>query len=444
MLLHFVAHAQIADPASSSTPLAGFFSHMWLSGQVNIVTQGHGSFFSPYSGPNSFQASPEIEASRVFTLYTGFKLNQRTDILVDLETTNGRDLSGGHGLAGFPNLDLAGVPNDHPYFARALLHHVIPLSSDSIEVDRGPLQLEAQVAARRLEIYAGKMSLLDFFDVNAIGSDSHYQFLNWTVDNNAAYGYPSDSRGYTYALLAEYHDHDWVFRFAEALTPKLNNPDHLDVDLARSRSDNAEFELHHKLLGKRDGVIRLLAFADHGTFGDYRNAIAAFRAGLDPIPDITAHREPDQMRYGGGLNLEQELLPVLRAFGRFGWAEPHKESLAFTEANQSLSAGFDLRGKPWRRTNDKLGVAVVSNGLSADHRQYLALGGIGVLLGDGKLNYGREQILETYYTFKIWRGIYASADLQRIWNPGYNRDRGGVFIGALRLHLEGVLLNNPR
>lgn len=437
----------LAGAASGQTPDNGganpFPGRLWLSGQINIITQGHTPFHSPYSGPNSFQASHEIQTSRVFTLYSGLKAASHTEILVDLEMTNGRDLSGGHGLAGFTNLDLAGVPNTHPYLARALLHQIIPLGAETMDSDRGPLQLESHLPVRRLELYMGKMSLLDFFDVNAIGSDSHFQFLNWTVDNNAPYGYPSDSRGYTYALLSEYHERNWVFRFAEALTANVNNPDQLDVNLSRARSENTEFELHHKLLRGRDGAIRLLNFVDHGVLGDYRKAIHAFESGVDPAPDITLHRDSGQSRYGFGINLEQELNPVLRVFGRFGWAEGHKESLAFTEANQSISGGFDLRGNPWHRENDKLGAAFTANALSGDHRAYLALGGLGVLLGDGQLNYGRELVVETYYTMKLWRGIYAAADLQQIWRPGYNRDRGPVLVPAIRLHLEGVLFNNP-
>lgn len=438
------AGAQDAGAPAKTADSNGFLSRVWLSGQINIVTQWHPPFRSPYSGPNSFQAYSEIQASRVLTLYTGLKLANGTDILFDLENTNGRDLGQGKGLAGFTNLDLAGVPNSHPYVARALLHHVFSMSSDAIDVDRGPLQLASQVPARRLELYAGKLSLLDFFDVNVIGSDSHFQFLNWTVDNNAPYGYPADTRGYTYAVLTEDHDRSWVLRFAEALTPKLNNPDQLDVNLARSRSENVEMEVHHQLLPGRNGAIRLLGFVDHGILGDYRKAIHAFEAGLDSSPDITLHRDPGQIKYGFGANLEQEINSALRAFGRFGWAEGHKESLAFTEANQSVSGGFDLRGKLWKRPDDKIGAALVLNGLSGDHREYLALGGLGVLLGDGKLNYGRERIVEAYYTFKLWRGIYAAADLQRIWSPGYNRDRGPVLVPALRLHLEGALFTNPR
>jgi len=432
------------DTPEPTAKTSDFLNRIWLSGQINIITQWHAPFRSPYSGPNSFQPEGEMQTSRVLTLYTGLKLNDRTDVLFDLETTNGKDLSRGRGLAGFTNLDLAGVPNDHPYVARALLHHVIPLSSDSIEVDRGPLQLSSQVPARRLELYAGKMSLLDFFDVNVIGSDSHFQFLNWTVDNNAPYGYPADTRGYTYAVMTEYHDRAWVFRFAEALTPKLTNPDQLDVDLARSRSENVELEVHHKLVPGHDGAFRLLSFVDHGTLGDYRKAIQAVKSAGGAAPDVSLYREPGQIKYGFGVNVEQEITSVLRGFGRFGWADGHKESLAFTEANQSFAGGLDVRGKLWRRNDDKFGAAWVANALSGDHREYLALGGLGILLGDGKLNYRREQILEAYYTIKVWRGVYLAADLQRIWNPGYNHDRGPIFVPAVRLHLEGALFNNPK
>jgi len=442
--LTVICFAQDAKPASDESPWQAFVSRLWLSGQINIIAQGHGRFPSPYSGPNSFRDTNELAVSRVFTIYTGLRLTNTTDIFFDPESTSGHDLSDGHGLAGFTNVDLVGVPNNHPYVARAILHQTVPLSSDSVEVDRGPLQLAGQVAARRFEFYVGKMSLTDFFDVNVVGSDSHFQFLNWTVDNNSTYGYPADSRGYTYAALAEYHDHAWTLRFAEALVSKLSNPNVLNADLAQSRSENIEWELHHKLIHGRDGTVRLLGFVDHGTFGDYRAANDAFKEGIDLTPDITAHRQPAQTKYGFGLNIEQEITPVLRAFGRFGWDEGHKESLAFTEANQAVSGGLDLQGKTWGRRDDKLGGAFVVNGLSADHREYLALGGLGILLGDGKLNYGREEIVEAYYTLKLWRGIYAAADLQRIWNPGYNRDRGGVLVAAVRLHLEGAILNSPR
>jgi hypothetical protein len=431
-------------PGQNDSGPSGILGHLWLSGQLNVISQGHATFRSPYSGPNSFAAPGEIATSRVLTLYTGFRFSDTTDFLFDLEETSGHNLSGSHGLAAFPNVDLAGVPDAHPYVARAMLHHEFRLSSAEIDAGQGPLQMAARVAVRRVEIYAGKMSMLDFFDVNAVGSDSHYQFMNWTLDNNAAYGYPADSRGYTDALVVEFHDRAWAARFGEALTPALSNPDRLDLNLARSRSESVEFELQHRVIPERRGIIRALSFVDHGSFGSYRTAVSDWQAHRTPVPDVTATRVPGRSKYGFGVNIEQELTATLRAFGRFGWAEGHFETLAFTEADQTVSGGFDLRGDRWRRKDDKVGIAAVSSGLSGDHREYLALGGTGLVLGDGALDYRREFVLETYYTARIWRGVYASIDIQRVWNPGYNMDRGPALVGALRLHLEGALFSSPR
>jgi high affinity Mn2+ porin len=126
----------------------------------------------------------------------------------------------------------------------------------------------------------------------------------------------------------------------------------------------------------------------------------------------------------------------LRVFARFGWNEGQHESFAYTEVDQTVEVGGDLRGSFWKRKQDKVGVALVSNAISKVHQEYLALGGKGFLLGDGALNYGREQIVEGYYNLHVWRGIFTGPDLQHITNPGYNRDRGPVLVPGARLHLE--------
>src|SRR5262249_12006834 len=136
------------------------------------------------------------------------------------------------------------------------------------------------------------------------------------------------------------------------------------------------------------------------------------------------------IKYGFGLNAEHELADSLRGFVRAGWNEGHDESFAYTEVDSTLALGADLRGAPWRRPGDKLGVAAVSNGLSDDHRRYLALG------GKGCLRYGRETIVEPYYTAELHRGVSAAADVQLVARPGYNRDRGPIAVGSLRVHLE--------
>lgn len=407
----------------------------WVSGQANFITQYHPDFTAKYSGPNSFLPPAETASSRVFTLFTGFRLFRNTDILFDVESAGGGGLGNALGIAGFTNLDVVRNPTlgPTPYVARILIHQVIPLSREYLQAAKGPLALASRLPVRRLELRAGKLSTADFFDVNSVGSDSHLQFMNWTADNNGAYDYAADTRGYTYGLMIEYYDRHWALRFGEMLMPKVANGLELDWNLARARGENLEYELHPHLLVKRDTRLRALAFANHANMGLYREA------NLMASPDITATRRQGRVKYGFGFNAEQELTDNLRAYFRAGWGEGHAESFAYTEVDHTFSVGGDLRGARWHRAQDKWGVALVVNGVSADHQRYLALGGLGFLLGDGALRHGPETILESYYTAHIWRGISLAGDLQQVWNPGYNRDRGPVTVLGFRLHLEDAV-----
>ena len=89
----------------------------------------------------------------------------------------------------------------------------------------------------------------------------------------------------------------------------------------------------------------------------------------------------------------------------------------------------------WGRHDDVLGVAIAQSDLSGAHKAYLAAGGLGLSLGDGRLNYGPEQIAEVYYAYQLSRAAALSLDYQFIQNPGYNRNRGPVSLVAARLHL---------
>ena len=429
---------------AQDAPSPSVADRFWVSGQANFITQGHPTFAAPYSGDNSLSRHAQIVTSGVLTAYTGVRLSRTADFAFDLESTFGNGIGQALGVAGFPNLDVVRNPTlgHDPYVARAILHQMIPLSTDTVDAERGPLQLSGILPARRLDIRFGKMSTVDWFDVNSVGSDSHYQFLNWAVDNNGAYDYAADTRGYTYGLVTEYNDRSWAFRFGEMLMPKEANGIHLDANIARARAENYEYEIHPKLLSQRLTVARFLAYVNHANMGSYREAIRAYLAGQTTTPDIVAARQQGRIKYGFGFNGEQELTSALTAYGRFSWNEGHNELYAYTEIDQSFSGGMSLRGNAWRRKEDKLGIAFVSNAISGDHQQYLALGGLGFLLGDGKLNYGRENTVEAYYTVKLLPGVWTSFDVQHIWNPGYNRDRGPVFAGAVRLHFEGALFRS--
>jgi len=208
-----------------------------------------------------------------------------------------------------------------------------------------------------------------------------------------------------------------------------------DFHVASARGENAELELHDEIAGQ-PGTVRLLGFANHARMGRYADAIAAFQRGEAAAPDVTASRAPGRITYGAGLNVEHAVTDQLRGFARLGWNTGHNESFAYTEVDNTAAVGVDLRGAAWHRGGDQLGVAAVSSGLSDAHRRYLALGGKGFLLGDGQLRYGRELVVETYYTARLWRGVAAAGDVQVIGRPGFNRDRGPVAVGSLRLHVE--------
>ena len=420
---------------STTSPAAA--RRWWLSGQVNVIYQWHPAFRALYTGPNSLRPQREHATSDVATLYSGLLVGRRTEFLFDLESAGGGGISQAFGLAGFTNLDVVRNPTlgAAPYVARAIVRHTLPLGDGWEDASPGPLALASRLPVPRLTISAGKLGLPDFFDVNPVGGDSHLQFLNWTIDNNGAYDYAADTRGYTIGGVIEFESRVWGARLGEALMPKIANGIEYDWHVATSHADNLELELHRGLLAGRPGAIRLLLYDNHARMGSYREAINAFLAGVDSVPDIAAHRRPGRTKRGVGLNLWQGVGDV-RLFGRGGVNDGRAESFAYTEVDESVQIGADLTGRSWRRDQDRIGVAFASNGLGHDHREYLALGGRGFLLGDGRLTYGREQIVEAYYTVHVWHGLSAAFDLQRIANPGYNRDRGPALVLAGRLHLD--------
>ena len=431
-----------ADDSSSDVPTT-LFPHfesdrIWLSGQANIITQWHPAFRSPYRGPNSLSPQAQDASSRVLTLLTGLRINGTTEFLFDVQETGGHGIGEALGMAGFTNLDVVRNPtlSKAPYVARLMWHQIIPLGAEKAASERTPLSLFKELPVRRLEIRFGKFSLADFFDLNTYGSDSNLQFLNWTLDNNGAYDYAADTRGFTYAAMVEYDNRHWAARFAEALMPKVANGINLDADLGRAHSENVEFELHHSFLPRREAVVRLLGYANHANMGIYSVAIDNFLAGRTPTPEITAHPLQTTTKYGFGANVEQPLADWLGIFARWGWNEGRHESYAYTEVDETVQVGAGAQGSRWKRKLDRAGLAFISNGISREHQEYLALGGVGFLLGDGRLNYGRENIVETYYTLHVWRGIFTALDAQYVDHPGYNRDRGPVFAPALRLHVE--------
>jgi hypothetical protein len=438
------APAPTADPSeppaddSPEVMLPHFKStRYWLSGQANFIFQTHPDFHALYSGPHSLSPNYEKATSRVLTMYGGIRFDNSFEFVGALEEAGGSALSLGFGLAGNTDLDIVRNPllSKAPYLGRGMFHKIFALSKDKVENQRNPFSLFDELPRRRLEIRFGKFSMPDFFDLNSVGSDTHFQFINWTTDNNGAWDYAADTRGYTVGLTADFEDRNWGFRFGEALMPKIANGIDLVWKPWQAHAENFEYELRRGFLPKRAGVVRLLAYTNYANMGIYRDQVAlAEEEGT--TPDITNHPWHITRKYGFGINVEQNLTRYLTAFGRFGWNNDKTESFAYTEVGQTFAEGIGASGAWWHRKQDRAGVAFVTNAICKDHQNYLAAGGLGFLLGDGALNYGREDIIETYYTAHVWRGIYLAPGLQHINNPGYNRDRGPVLVPSFRAHVE--------
>jgi hypothetical protein len=435
----------------------------WFGAEGNSIFQAHPSFPSKYNGRNSFgvqpwpqpQTSPargEWAISGLATLFLGYRPTITTELILDPEIALGGGLSTALGLAGYTNLDVVRNPSlGHlPYIGRAEIHQLIPLSADwEPNEDRGPISSFVMVPRHRLELRVGKMSTADLFDINPVGSDSHMQFMNWTVDNNGAYDYAADTRGYTYGAVVEYQGPYVETRFGLMLMPTVANGLTLDWNLGQNRAENLEVEIKYSRRAAWRGTLRLLGYLNHAAMGRYADAIAASEAtGL--APDITASRRDGRLKGGFGVNEFQELGLLFRVFTRIGWNDGQNESFAYTEVDNTVALGGDVRGTRWRRPDDRAGLAFVSNGISSVHADYLRRGGVGFLLGDGPgcvdhvcapvtgpyLTYAREMIVEQYYNAHVWWGAFLAEDIQLIANPGYNADRGPVWVFSIRAHVE--------
>ncbi|MGB6724871.1 MAG: carbohydrate porin [Terracidiphilus sp.] len=441
------AEAQSANPPVLSMAPHSEDARYWVSGQANSILQMHGHFHSPYEGPNSLRDIFETKASEVGTLYLGYQLKPNTrfntDLIVDFENAGGRGISQALGLAGATNLDVVRNPNlsTVPYISRGEIHQIIGLTDDMSDQERSWLALATKVPVRRFEIRIGKMSVPDVFDVNSVGSDSHLQFVNWTIDNNGAWDYAADTRGYTVGGILEYDDRVWSARYGIFAMPVIANGIDLDWAFNRANGQNWEWEVRKGLLSpwqktKRVGAIRVLSYANHAHMGDYRESVNEYLDGITATPEITATEKFGTVKYGFGVNTEQEVTDSLRLFGRFGWNEDQHESFAYTEVGQTVEFGGDYAGHDWHRLNDKLGVAFVSNAIKRDHQAYLHYGGLGFLLGDGGLTYAREDITEWYYNAHIWRGLFGTFGGTQIFHPGYNAARGPVYVTTVRAHID--------
>jgi high affinity Mn2+ porin len=406
----------------------------WYRGhaQTTVVTQEHDHFRSPYVGRNSLLPDEDAPTSLTSTVFFDARLWEGGELVFNPELSGGRGFSGTTGLGGFSNGEITrvGVVEPTPYIARLFLRQAFEFGGELEKVEDGPNQIAGMRDVERLTVSIGKFSAEDQFDDNRYSHDPRTQFLNWSLMYNGAWDYPANVRGYTYGITFDYNQKDWAIRYGIFAEPAVANGAPLDPRFLRANGQVLEWEERYTV-NDHAGKLRLMGYLNRAHMGNYNEAVAL----MPTSPDITLTRAY-RIKYGFGLNLEQELSSDLGAFVRLGWNDGRTETWAFTEIDMTVAAGLELKGRCWCRPRDRLGLAAVCNGLSPEHRNYLADGGFGFIIGDGKLTYGLEKIIETYYNLEIARGINLMFDFQGVDNPAYNRDRGPVAIGSLRVHLE--------
>ncbi len=404
--------------------------------QATSIGQYHGTFRSPYAGPFSLQNYTERDVSLTTTLFLGLRLEKNTILYFDPEIAGGRGFSGVNGLANSSNGELPRVASatPKPYVARLYVSHDFGFGAETESFDSEENQLAGHRPMNRYTITAGRFTLTDFFDNNRYSHDPRTQFMGWAVMYNGAWDYPADVRGYTWGWMQEFHTRHWSFRYASAAMPRVANGLRFDRRLFRHRGDVFEGEYRYQVR-KHAGTIRFLNYENHAHAGHYAAALQeAERSG--GVPDVTSTRRNGTLKYGFGLNVEQEIANQIGLFARLGWNDGKTESFAFTAIDRLATGGISSTGQRWRRRFDTVGAELTASGISGVHTLYLASGGHDFLLGDGRLQYGPEYIAEAYYSARLFPGFFVSFDLQHVSNPAYNQDRGPVWIPSLRLHLE--------
>jgi high affinity Mn2+ porin len=426
-----VTHAA-AQEAKSQPPEIETWS---LHGQITFTEQYHPAYSSPYAGPNSLDPASDGRETFDATLFAGVRLWDGAEAWANPEIDQGFGLSDTLGIVGFPSGEAYKIGKASPYFRlhRLFLRQTFDLGGDTETIAPDANQLGGVRDQDNIVITAGKISAVDIFDTNDYAHDPRGDFMNWTIIDSGAYDYAADSWAYTYGGVIELTQSWWTWRWGLFDLSRFPN----EANLVRGFG---EYEIvteaeARETLGGRPGKIKLLLFVNRGRMGSYEDAIALGQA-TNSVPSTALVRKP-AFRGGAALNLQQEINDNLGAFARFSLNDGSKETYEFTDVNASATAGLSLNGNLWGRPQDRIGIAGLVNGISKSARAYFDDGGLGLLIGDGRLtHYGTEDILETYYRAPLTQWLSAGVDYQFIANPAYNRDRGPVSVLSFQLHSQ--------
>ena len=419
--------------SASGDAAIGTESDRWeLHAQTTYIQQAYPAFRSPYQGPNSLSPYGQTRETWSMSAFVGTRLWDGGELYYNPELLQGFGLSDTVGIAGFPNGEAQ--KSDFPYprysTSRLFLRQTFGFGGEQETLDSAQNQLSDKVDISRLTLQIGRFAVTDVFDGNSYAKDTRKDFMNWSMWAPGAFDYAADKIGLTYGATAELNQKDWALRAGYFLVPSESNSSDFDTHVFERGEYVMELEERYDLFS-HPGKVRIIPWVNSVFAGSYSETLDDPALNLD----ITQTRK-GRLEYGYALTLEQSLSDEIGVFGRWSWNDGHSEIMAFTDIDRSLSGGVSIKGKAWGRDNDTIGIGGVVNGLSQDHRDFLAAGGIGILVGDGMLNYRAERILESYYSYALLKSTFLTFDYQLVDNPGYNADRGPVSVFTGRLHAE--------
>jgi high affinity Mn2+ porin len=438
------------QPTSSATEGANGPDQIWnFHVQDTDVVQGYPAFSAQYSGPQSLPTGGEARETVSLDLMAGVRLWSGAEAYIDGLMWQGFGLNNVLGIEGFPSGEAyrigTAVPNGS--IARLFIRQTINLGGEQEDTPNDQLSLAGKHDISRLTFTLGRFAAVDIFDTNAYAGDPRTQFMNWGLVNNLAWDYPADVIGFDTGLAVELNQPKWTLRYGFFQVPSMQNSftedDQIltwphnssahDAPFFRGWAMVTEFERRYSI-NTHPGAIRFLAYSNRADMFSYSGAIPILRAngvGAD-VSAASAYR----FKYGFGLNWEQEIAKNVGLFSRLGWNDGQEEAWMFTDVDYTASLGLSFKGEAWHRPGDTFGLAGLTNGITSVEQEFLKVGGLGILAGDGNLDYGWEKILETYYDAAIWKTVHATADYQFIDDPAFNRDRGPVSVFGVRLHWQ--------
>ncbi|MGA7155581.1 MAG: carbohydrate porin [Acidobacteriaceae bacterium] len=444
--------------------------------QYTLIGMGYPSFTAKYSNPaylvygtgSSLPTQGQARETQSADAYFGYRLGWDTEFHLDTLFWQGYGINNTYGMNDFPNGEAFKVGVRYPHFAitRFFLRKTINLDGKRQEnVDDDQLTLRGKQDTNRITITAGRFSLKDIFDNNQYANDPRMQFMNWALMANAAYDYPADALGFTTGIAVEWNRPNWTLRYGWFQMSRYRNQFtaeglYLTIPTQAYAGDGKIFqdwgmvtELEHRhTLHTHPGSLRILAFDNRTDMGSYKAALtlanepatlalygtaANFLASANDITGGIDDTHALRNTPGFGLNMDQEIAKNIGVFSRIGWNTGRNETFEFTDAQWTATFGASIKGGDWKQPDDIVGAAFITSGISKIEQTYLAAGGIGILTGDGALNYGHEKNIELYYDHMLSKYFRCALDYQFVDDPSFNKDRGpipGIF--AIRLHYE--------